>query len=522
MMTIAIIGGGATGLAVVKFLDELSNQICPSLQMRIVLIEKSPVIGPGLAYSTTYPGHLINMPTDTMGFSNSNPFDFQNWYDQQDYFHEYTSNFKELAPRYLPRYLYGQYLTDIASKLFSYKENYPVSLEVITDEVISLEEHGDGLKLYLKNKGIFPAHQAVLALGNLPSTNYIELEGIGGYFSSPWPWEKLKKIPFDQDIVILGSSLTAVDVARTLINQGHTGSIKFVSRSGLLPKVQASSKKSTYLGDFKQKLLDLAASSGPDLKCLTWQLVFKLFHEEIKKINDHTPWKLYRCPSKTPVEILREEVKVAESGAIGWQEVLGSTSDIIEVIWHAMPLKHRLEFDRKFLSIWMTNRHAMPLPNAKFILQLLESQQLQVLRGNIKAKYEPTKGVFQLSNGSQQLGETLWLINGTGAGMDLAKTSMPLLRQLMDDGYLTSHPCGGIDVDFSSFNPFNQDGKLSPNIYVLGQLTRGVHFYTNAIDRNLAHARRVASQVLMTLLPENDCNPVLTNTLNPIPLLQKN
>jgi uncharacterized NAD(P)/FAD-binding protein YdhS len=57
-------------------------------------------------------------------------------------------------------------------------------------------------------------------------------------FRCPWPIEKLNGVAPDADVFVMGSMLTAIDVANALVEKGHRGAITFISRSGHLPKVQ--------------------------------------------------------------------------------------------------------------------------------------------------------------------------------------------------------------------------------------------------------------------------------------------
>ena len=67
--------------------------------------------------------------------------------------------------------------------------------------------------------------------------------------------------------------------------------------------------------------------------------------------------------------------------------------------------------------------------------------------------------------------------------------STPLIKRLLSSKLITAHPVGGISVDFTTLEA-TKDG------YVIGSVTRRVHFYCNAIDRNVAHAARIADHLV--------------------------
>jgi pyruvate/2-oxoglutarate dehydrogenase complex dihydrolipoamide dehydrogenase (E3) component len=65
----------------------------------------------------------------------------------------------------------------------------------------------------------------------------------------------------------------------------------------------------------------------------------------------------------------------------------------------------------------------------------------------------------------------------------------PLLQTLLRSGLLESHLVSGIDVDFNT-------SKTASGIYVIGSLTKGVHFYVVAADRVTVHASRIADSLI--------------------------
>src|SRR5690349_20718757 len=72
--TIAIIGGGFSGAALT--INLLRRATAP---LRIVLIERKPPFGGGVAYGTKSPDHLLNVPADQMGLWPEEPDHFVRW-----------------------------------------------------------------------------------------------------------------------------------------------------------------------------------------------------------------------------------------------------------------------------------------------------------------------------------------------------------------------------------------------------------------------------------------------------------
>ncbi len=102
---IAIVGGGFTGtLTLANLLRFGSTEECP---LHVVLIDRRPAFGEGIAYRSNDPKHLLNVPASQMSAWPENPEDFLNFARTKD-----TS----VTPgAFLPRRMYGQYFRQTSS-----------------------------------------------------------------------------------------------------------------------------------------------------------------------------------------------------------------------------------------------------------------------------------------------------------------------------------------------------------------------------------------------------------------------
>lgn len=223
---IVVIGGGASGLAVILQLVKRFRAGKPV--RRIILIEKNDEAGPGLAYSPACTGTILNMPKAMMGLYPDNPNHFNEWKNDPN------------LKLYPFRESYGDYLRAMWSQSVEEVRQMGGEISFIQDEVQDINRDDDGtftLTLAKNAKTLF-AKDVVLAVGNFTVTANPHLSELPGYFPSPWPTSRLRSIPADAPVIILGSRLSAIDAANALVDGGHRGSITFMSRSGRLPKVQ--------------------------------------------------------------------------------------------------------------------------------------------------------------------------------------------------------------------------------------------------------------------------------------------
>src|SRR6201986_369998 len=98
--TIAIIGGGVSG-ALTAF-----HLVRQEAQARVILIDKRPDFGLGLAYSTPSLRHLLNVPAGKISALPDQPDHFLNWLRKN---HDPAATEKTFAPRAV----FGRYIQSL-------------------------------------------------------------------------------------------------------------------------------------------------------------------------------------------------------------------------------------------------------------------------------------------------------------------------------------------------------------------------------------------------------------------------
>ncbi len=201
-MRIAIVGGGCSGLLVAFHLLRGGNQHSVSI------IEPRAELGRGLAYSTTFDDHLLNVSAEKMSALPSVPSHFVDWLRARGF---------PCAGQgvFAPRRLFGEYLGSLV----------PDNLRHVRAEVIDIHVDGIGGRLVLSDGSVLDADKIVLALGNPVSD------------TSPWTRDSLRLRNPDERILLIGAGQTAVDAAIALRNQSDRCHITMLSRSGNLPQV---------------------------------------------------------------------------------------------------------------------------------------------------------------------------------------------------------------------------------------------------------------------------------------------
>jgi uncharacterized NAD(P)/FAD-binding protein YdhS len=222
---VAIIGGGFSGCM-------LATQLLrrdPSTS--VTLVDPAPVVGLGVAYATTYASHLLNVPAGNMSALPDDPEHFVRWARLH-----YDSEIE--AEDFLPRRVYGQYIQSI---LKEEERESPGRLQIIREEAASVVQRDGTARVVLAGGRSITADKIVLALGNFPagSSRLSGMSSVGASFiSHAWTVNALElpEISNKESVLLIGSGLTAVDLAISLRAHEFTGTIHILSRHGLLPK----------------------------------------------------------------------------------------------------------------------------------------------------------------------------------------------------------------------------------------------------------------------------------------------
>ena len=494
--TIAIIGGGASGVMVLNYLIEGFagrgvSEVC------IYLIEKDKEIGPGLAYSTPVDSHILNMRVDTMSAIVDDPDHFSRWLVNRS-----NSSVAEKydSESYPPRKIYAEYIKDLFAGALRKANNAGIIVECVKDEAVSLERNNEGYSIGLRNHPAIQAGLTVLALGNFPNTGYSELKDFKGYFSYPWPAESiLQNFPADKPVAIIGSGLSSIDAMHTCLEAGHKEKIYFVSRNGMLPKVR-SILKSYDLKFVTMENIDRLLASGKQAS-LKLEQVVDLFMKEIEAAEGKAiDLSALSNPKGSHLEILEEDIAKAKKNSRPYQNALIATEPLIGYIWNMMSVDDRKRFDREYKSVWTAYRFPMPWTNAEKVCKVLRSGQLEILSGLKSITPASPSGGFNVEtdtrNNGQKTVEVAAVINAIGQGNDVKKIDSDLIRSLLSNNIIDPHPNGGLNVDYATSRVVDTKGKVIDSLFNIGELTRGVHFFTSGISSCTLRAKEITDFIL--------------------------
>jgi len=463
---ICIVGGGFTGTMTLANLLRFGGQDeCP---LHIVLIDRQPAFGEGVAYRTNDPRHLLNVPAAQMSAWPDRPEDFLEFARAKD-----TS----VKPGdFLPRRMYGQYIRQTLQGLAESSSNQ-LSVEVVRDEATGLTPRIDsGWSIQTSRGRSIQADVAVITIGHRPPDDPLNHRWVGPrhrLVADPWAALVLSQIGPDEPVLLLGSGLTAVDAILTLDRGDRVAPLIAVSRHGLMPMSHLRNPKP-------------AAD------------VSELVTEWLDPATTLTVRQL--------VSTLRRYIVAAAKPGTDWRQVIDGLRSVIPKVWERLSLSERRRFLNCIRSFWEVHRHRMAPDVADAIDRLRRKKTLEIISGGLVSATADADGVdCTLSLRGRSAKRTVrvsWVINCTGPGVHNRHTTHPILRPLLEAGTLGQDELYlGLRTDALG-RAIDSNGQSLKTLLVAGTLRKSTLWESTAVPELRQQAQTVAQTALATLRKE--------------------
>ena len=450
-LEIAIVGGGLSGALVATHLLRSATQ-----PITLHLIEPRPALGRGIAYSTDYHCHLLNVPAGKMSAFPDEPDDFWRWIVTK-------KDPRVQLDTFVARQVYGEYIHAVLEQSVA-GASERVQFKPRTDEAIAVEPHSQGGTIFLKSGETIRADKIVLALGNFPPkdppVDDSRFYQSRRYISYPWSDRALKGLNSSDAVLLIGSGLTMIDLAVALKEQGHTGRIYGVSRRGQFPHSHK------FTSAYPAFLTPQTASKS----------LRGLFHQ------------------------VRAEVKSAIAQGEDWRSVIDSLRPITQQLWQQMSPGDRQRFLRHVRPYWEVHRHRVSPDVAEAVGRMQNVGQLVMVAGRVHAYEEDAEGVkvWVIPRGTEDRKgfEVKRVINCTGSECDYRKFQHPLIVNLRSQNLLRPDPLAlGLDVAENGAIR-NSEGVASELFYTLGSPRKGILWETTAVREIRQQAVELSQELL--------------------------
>jgi len=453
LKTLVIIGAGFSGaVTAVQFL-----QVCKP-GTRVVLLNRSGEMARGLAYGTNSSRHLLNVPAGNMTAL----------VDQPDHFLRFCESRLPgtAAGTFVPRKLYGEYLSGLLAEA-EHQCRDGVSFERITTEAHSIEAENGKARIRIADGREILADHVILAFGNFspfnPAITSIP-RAAGRYIADPWSGEIEVPIDPQAPVLLLGAGLTALDVALTLDQQGHTGPVYMLSRRGVQPLPhRTSGHVDSIAGEVVQTLL----ASAPSVRSY-------LRH-------------------------MRSLVRVAAKDGVDWRDVIAAVRPVTAQLWERLSETERRRFLRHVQVYWDAHRHRVaPASYAAFSAQL-ELGRLKPMAGRIQDIEVLPNGlrvqVGQRGTAAVESLDVSHIINCTGPNSNLARVDDRLIVQLRQSGLIRLDKLGlGVCVD-EALSVQDEHGAPVSWLSYVGPMLKAQFWEATAVPELRRYARDLALRV---------------------------
>ncbi|WP_446901698.1 FAD/NAD(P)-binding protein [Burkholderia sp. YIM B11467] len=493
--SVAIVGGGA---ACVSLLHQLIPHCVDrrASPLDILVFEKKPAVGPGLAYQEDGEALVLNRIADAMSISPTDTTLFSRWMLWKAC---YSREIREATgdgfpDTYVARRLFGRFLHDAFLEIQRVAASRGISVRVIHETVTAIDRRS--VPCVHTESGSWPATHIVLATGHTNPKDYYGLAGHDRYLHFAYPVsEHLGKLRSVASICILGASLTAIDVAVSLQAVGYRGRIDMLSKRGLLPYVKGKSYPSHTLRHLTGQAL--ARMTGGGTAKIGLRTMFRLFRRELRAVG--VSWKVLFGAECGPADA-HLDAQIRSAGEIRpWAPVFRALNGLVHDLWHALDEASQHLFLARFSRRWMSIRTPIPLQNATRLQAMMQADQLRILSG--PAAFAPTAcGRIEMTrrDGAKQRYDMVVNATGTAACVDTQDDSA-LIWSLLESGIAERDARGGIKVDFESGALVSRTGSIDPNIRALGHVTSGTYFYVDSLDMISRQAERIAAALATQL-----------------------
>nr|WP_217918567.1 FAD/NAD(P)-binding protein [Myxococcus sp. AM010] len=485
---VAIVGGGASGtLLAVHLLRSARGPL------HVALVERSARAGLGLAYSTTSPCHLLNVPAARMGAFADDPEHFLRWVRRE---------LPDTAPgAFISRQRYGRYLESVLREARA-QAAPGVHLEVVTRDVASVEETDDGtVRVALASGDQLEARTVVLALGNaLPANPRVPDGGLYAsrrYHRSPWAQAALRGVAATDDVLLIGTGLTMVDTVLSLVEQGHQGHLHALSRHGLLPHVHHETLQA-----------GATAYASPGLR-----EALRALRQEVRRgRGDVSAAGTRPVRIRAILHLLRREVRRAEEAGADWRAVVDALRPVSIPLWRRLPVGERRRFLRHLRAYWDVHRHRMAPGIGEKVERLRREGRLTLHAARLQGFALEASGVAvrvrRRGQGAEEVLRVQHVINCTGPEGSMTR-GHPVLGGLVETGRARSDALGmGLATDADGAL-LDAGGRASGRLYTLGPPRRGELWETTAVPEIRGQARELAWHLLQRLSSTRAPHPAM-------------
>ena len=446
---VVIIGGGLSGTLAAMQLARFPGG------PEVLMIEKNPeLLGRGVAYQYDFTHQPLNVTAGGMSLFPDKPMDFVNWLEANHF--KYNHLIEKVSPQeFIPRKIFGDYILENLEKV---QHQTTGRLQIRIDEAISILDFGTRKTVILASGNALQADHVILALGNFPPADLFQpdnpVQNDSRYDASPWSDKVYSHIAGDEDMLLVGSGLTAVDIVLGLFLRKFRGKITMLSRRGRFP-------------------LPHDLSHPP----------FQIQEPEIRHPRVMLHW-------------VRDLIR--KNPGVPWPSVLDGLRPFTKKIWLEWSLDEKKYFLRRIRPYWEIARHRIPAKSSCLLNEMMNAGQLELKKGFIVDAIATDSGIKIVYHSEGKDIDQVFhkVINCTGPESNYRKVRFPIISDLIGRGKVKTDELGlGIKCTPEG-RIINDQGKIEEGIWCIGPMRKAVLWETTALRELREQASELAALII--------------------------
>jgi uncharacterized NAD(P)/FAD-binding protein YdhS len=377
--------------------------------MQKITIFGTGTVGLGKAYGGIQPDFRLNIRDDLLNITFGDGPIFADWAAREINDSEAVTK----SGRFYRRRDFGRYVEHLVTEALGQVG------KIEHDQVFRLASRPENKWEIETERGVTTASRVVLATGNPnPEPRFPIPED--GVITTLWYGDWPEYITLQDEIVIIGNGLTAMDALLALNRMGHESSVHLVSPKAELPPCQAAWKHTD---------------------TITWPRIEKA-SEFIRFWRDHLPDQPWESSS--------------------WQENFEALRGELSATWRQMPRSARKQVALRLTGWWQPARYRAAPQTTDAASSMLKSGQLKMTAGRVSGIEKNPRNFDVVVDDGTKLPAHKVLV-AIGAGRD------PLVENLTAEGLLPAERIG-VEVDDSQ-RIMNSHGLGIKGLYAIGPQT---------------------------------------------------
>jgi len=460
---VVIVGGGFTGACIAVQLVRLSPD-----PLNIRIVEARAHVGHGLAYSAVDTDHRLNAPAFIHSIIPDDAWHFLRWCQTHQVLERDPDAIRPDGSAYFRRADFGKYL-EATVKAHADWVCTGSTITHVRDTAVRAQAASEGFEVTVASGQVLKADLLFVATGNPPPRLQPPLQPAlashPAVIENALDGARLNRIRGDARVLLVGSSLTALDALSTLVRQGHMGQVSVVSRRGLRPKPQ---------GPLSPVLAKIQTPA--DLDALPGSMMMGLLLAPIPGFLQ----EVGEQPTlRDLVKALRARVRKFEAEGNTWYGAFDELRNCVWQLWPKLPSHEKRRFLKKMRPWYDVHRFRSPPQNDDMVRAAEAQGRIQFMAARLVSAAPSAAGhtidvtLHKRGEATSQTESFDVLVNCTGIDVASGMAGNPFLMSLAHEGLIRQDACAlGFEVDANGC-AVGKDGSTHSALRVVGPPAMG-------------------------------------------------